>query len=80
LSFTDVDVTRAVWMTAPCYHLACSIFEDAGFQGRLKAVPEDEDGIDVDILERKMSALEAEEEKSKPSVTVSHPPCLKWPS
>ncbi|KAL2206705.1 PLP-dependent transferase [Sarocladium strictum] len=67
LSFTDVDVTRAVWMTAPCYHLACSIFEDAGFQGRLKAVPEDEDGIDVDILERKMSALEAEEEKSKPS-------------
>jgi DNA-binding transcriptional MocR family regulator len=57
-------------MVAPCYHLACSIFEDAGFQGRLRAVPEDEDGIDVDVLERKISAFE-EEEKSKPNLLVS---------
>ncbi|KAH8172583.1 aminotransferase class I and II domain-containing protein [Sarocladium implicatum] len=63
-SFSDPVVTRAVWMAAPCYHLACGIFEDAGFKGRLKAVPEDEDGIDVDVLERKISALEKEEEKS----------------
>lgn len=69
-SFSEPVVTRAIWMAAPCYHLACGIFEDAGFKGRLKAVPEDEDGIDVDILERKICELEKDEEKSHPDVQV----------
>jgi len=41
-------------MVAPCYYLACRIFEDAGFGGRLRAVPESRDGIDVDYLEREL--------------------------
>lgn len=78
-SFTDPVVTRRIWMVAPCYHLACSIFEDAGFQGRLRAVPEDEDGIDVDILERKISALEKEEENERPDLKVYLTPYLLSP-
>lgn len=44
--------TKAVWAIAPCYFLACPIFEDAGFKGRLRAVPEDEEGVDIAWLER----------------------------
>ncbi|TFA97479.1 Uncharacterized protein CCMA1212_010791 [Trichoderma ghanense] len=61
-SFTDPGWTRAVWMVAPCYHLAGAIFEDAGFRGRLRAVPEDEEGVDVGELERRMEAWERDEE------------------
>ncbi|OAA62916.1 Pyridoxal phosphate-dependent transferase, major domain protein [Cordyceps fumosorosea ARSEF 2679] len=62
-SFTDVHVTRAVWAVAPVYHLAVPIFNDAGFgPGRVHATPEDEDGVDVDALERKIRALEREEQ------------------
>ncbi|KAK3996188.1 pyridoxal phosphate-dependent transferase [Cladorrhinum sp. PSN332] len=50
-SFADVGVTRAVWMAAPCYYLACPIFEDAGFGNKMRAVPEDEEGVDVKALE-----------------------------
>jgi DNA-binding transcriptional MocR family regulator len=49
--YTDPGITRAVWVVAPCYFLACKIFEDAGFVGRLRAVREDEEGIDVEHLE-----------------------------
>lgn len=38
-------------MIAPTYFLACRMFEDNGFAGRLKAVPEDDEGIDVEYLE-----------------------------
>lgn len=51
-SFTDPEYTRSVWCVAPCYFLACPIFEDAGFKGRLRAVPEDEEGVDLEFLER----------------------------
>jgi DNA-binding transcriptional MocR family regulator len=61
-SFTDPGYTRTVWANAPCYHLVCPIFEDAGFARRLRAVPEDEGGIDVAWLAR---ALREEDEKKK---------------
>ena len=48
--FTDPLYTRSVWMVAPTYFLACRIFEDSGFGGKLRAVPEDEEGIDIDFL------------------------------
>ncbi|KAI8946028.1 pyridoxal phosphate-dependent transferase [Xylaria longipes] len=57
-SFTDPARTLAVWVVAPCYFLACPIFADAGFAGRMRAVPEDEEGVDTAILEREMRALE----------------------
>lgn len=66
--FSDPNVTKRVWMVAPCYFLACRIFEDAGFAGRLRAVREDEEGIDVESLERELSRLESE----KPRGPVSY--------
>ncbi|TGJ86753.1 hypothetical protein E0Z10_g2017 [Xylaria hypoxylon] len=57
-SFTDPARTLAVWVVAPCYFLACPIFADAGFAGRMHAVPEDEEGVEIGILEREIRALE----------------------
>lgn len=51
-SFTDPGYTQSVWCVAPCYFLACPIFEDAGFRNRLRAVPEDVEGVDIEWLER----------------------------
>lgn len=48
--FTDPLYTRRIWMVEPTYFLACPIFEDAGFSGRLHGVPEDDEGIDLDFL------------------------------
>ncbi|KAK4459249.1 putative aminotransferase [Cladorrhinum samala] len=59
LSFTDPGVTRAVWMAAPCYFLACPIFEDAGLGERMRAVPEDDEGVDVEVLRKLMREFEA---------------------
>ncbi|KAI1821759.1 PLP-dependent transferase [Xylaria intraflava] len=58
-SFTDPAQTLAVWVVAPCYYLGSPILADAGFAGRLFPVPEDEEGVDVDFLDREMCALEA---------------------
>lgn len=71
-SYTDPSVTRAIWLVAPVFHLVCPTLEDAGFAGRLKAVPEDEDGLDVALLERKLKALEEKETKDgfKPTVII----------
>lgn len=34
-------------MVEPTYFLACMIFQDAGFAGKLRGVPENEHGIDT---------------------------------
>ncbi|OJI98903.1 hypothetical protein ASPVEDRAFT_95334, partial [Aspergillus versicolor CBS 583.65] len=49
--FTDPVFTRNVFIVEPGYFLAFRIFEDAGFHGRLRGVPEDEEGIDLVFLE-----------------------------
>lgn len=61
LTFTDPAVTRAVWVVARTYFCACSIFDDAGFAGRMRAVPEDDEGLDVGALERGFEEMDAEE-------------------
>ncbi|KIW55239.1 hypothetical protein PV05_07534 [Exophiala xenobiotica] len=58
-TFTDPVYTRNIWMVAPTYFLACRIFNDSGFDGRLRAIPEDEEGIDLEYLERGLRESEA---------------------
>jgi DNA-binding transcriptional MocR family regulator len=58
-TFTDPVYTRNVWMVAPTYYLACRIFADSGFDNRLRAIPEDEQGIDINYLEQALQESEA---------------------
>lgn len=60
-AFTHPVLTRRIWMVAPAYVLACRTFEDAGFHGRVRTVPEDEEGLDVGYLRREMERVEQEE-------------------
>ncbi|KAL1641802.1 Valine--pyruvate aminotransferase [Diplodia intermedia] len=57
-TFTDPIFTRNVWISSPAYFLAFRIFEDSGFAGRLRSVPEDDGGIDVDFLRREITKSE----------------------
>ena len=57
-TFTDPAYTQTVWMVVPTYFLAFKILQDAGFAGRLRPVPEDEEGIDVDFLEAELANAE----------------------
>ncbi|CAK3804442.1 related to aminotransferase [Lecanosticta acicola] len=60
--YTDPEYTRNVWFVAPAYMLAFRVFEDAGFAGKMRAVPEDEEGIDIAYLARELAKSE---EKAK---------------
>lgn len=58
--FSDPVYTRHVWMVSPTYFMACRIFEDSGFYGRLRSVPEDNEGIDIEFLVRELQKAEKE--------------------
>lgn len=60
--FTDPEFTRNVWIVAPAYMLSFRIFEDAGFNDKLRAVPEDDEGIDIGFLREQ---IQKSEEKAK---------------
>ncbi|KAI1740080.1 pyridoxal phosphate-dependent transferase [Xylaria scruposa] len=64
-SYTDPARTLAIWIVAPCYFLACPIFADAGFAGRMRAVPEDEGGVDIAVLEWEIRALEEAQQRRR---------------
>ncbi|KAF9878874.1 aminotransferase [Colletotrichum karsti] len=72
--FTDPLYTRKIFMVEPTYFLACPIFEDNGFQGKLRGVPEDnEEGLDIAFLRRELEAAEAQavrsaEEDGRPDI------------
>lgn len=55
--FTDPVYTRA-WMVAPCYFLACQIFNDSGL--KMTAVGEGEEGVDLQALEEGLEKCERE--------------------
>ena len=57
-TFTDPVYTRNIWMVAPTYFCACRVFDDSGFAGRLRAVPEDDEGIDIKYLTQQMRLSE----------------------
>ncbi|KAI4163229.1 MAG: hypothetical protein LQ342_003162 [Letrouitia transgressa] len=61
--FSDPSFTKQVWMVSPTYFLACPIFQDNGFYKRLRSVPEDEEGIDIDFLKAKL--LQSDQETLK---------------
>ena len=54
--FTD-PVYTDVWIVAPAYMLAFRIFQDSGL--KLRAVPEDEQGIDIEYLRAQIQESEA---------------------
>jgi len=61
--FSDPHVTQRIWMVEPTYFLACAIFQDAGFAGRLRGVPEDEHGIDLAFLREALLRFEKDAER-----------------
>lgn len=73
LTFTDPAITQAVWMVAPTYFCACRVFDDAGFAGRMRAVPEDQEGLDIGALERGLNIMEAEVQRPKLQGTTKAP-------
>ncbi|KAF2194499.1 PLP-dependent transferase [Zopfia rhizophila CBS 207.26] len=56
--FTDPVYTRNVWIVSPSYMLAFRIFDDSGFHRKLRAVPEDDEGIDIDFLKKEIRRSE----------------------
>lgn len=61
-------------MVVPTYFLACRIFDDSGFCRRMRGVPEDDEGLDIDYLSRRI----AESERLAIS-QGNHEPKLKTP-
>lgn len=56
--FTDPAQTEIIWLVEPTYHLVFRVFEDAGFSGRMRGIPEDGEGMDVAALELALDAFE----------------------
>ena len=56
--FTDPVFTRSAWIVAPAYMLSFRIFEDSGFHKKMRAVPEDDEGIDIEFLRREIKKSE----------------------
>ncbi|KAI5208762.1 putative aminotransferase [Aureobasidium subglaciale] len=56
--FTDPVYTKDVIFAAPAYMLAFRIFEDNAFSGKMRAVPEDDDGLDTVRLRKVLEESE----------------------
>jgi len=61
--FTDPVFTRNVWIVSPGYMLVYRIFDDSGFQKKLRAVPEDGQGINIEYLRKEIRKSEEKAEK-----------------
>ena len=61
--FSDPVFTRNAWLVCPTYFHASRIFEDGGFHGRLRAIPEDDQGLDCAYLQRALQRSEEEAER-----------------
>lgn len=59
-SFTDVGVTRGVWVVEPGYFLVGGMMRDAGLGGVVRGVREDGRGVDVGALGEGMSRVDEE--------------------
>ncbi|KAK7534832.1 pyridoxal phosphate-dependent transferase [Phyllosticta citribraziliensis] len=63
--FTDPIYTRAIWISSPAYMLAFRIFDDAGFHAKLRSVPEDDAGMDVDFLRREIEKTDDDDQEHR---------------
>lgn len=70
--FTDPSYTRAVWFVAPAYHLSFRIVQDAGFHDKFRAIPEDDEGIDLEYFKSEVKKLEEKATFEGTSEPVSH--------
>ncbi|KAK3716990.1 Valine--pyruvate aminotransferase [Vermiconidia calcicola] len=61
--FSDPEYTRKMWIVAPAYFLAFKIFQDAGFADKMRAVPEDDGGVDIEFLRREIVKSENQAKK-----------------
>lgn len=69
--YSDPSYTQYIWMIEPTYHLACRIFQDGGFTGQLRGVPEDNEGVDLAFLRAGLEAAEQEKGRHyKPAKSV----------
>ena len=58
LKFADPTFTRRIFMIEPTYFLACPIFEDCGFSGKLRGIPEGgQDCVDLEFLLDELSKV-----------------------
>jgi histidinol-phosphate/aromatic aminotransferase/cobyric acid decarboxylase-like protein len=69
--FTDPIYTRNVWLVSPSYMLVFRIFDDAGFASKLRSVPEDDEGIDIDFLRSQIRKSEERATKDGNNAPVS---------
>lgn len=72
--FTDPLYTRRMFLVEPAYFLALNSFLDAGFGRKMQGVPEDDEGIDLEFLQRR---LEEEESKYADQTQTSGAPTTK---
>lgn len=76
-AYTDPVYTRNIWIVAPAYFLSFRIFEDAGFAGKLRAVPEDGEGLDIAYLSKEIAKSE-EHAKSHRNDKPTFKPDRDW--
>ena len=76
-TFTDPIYTRNVWIVSPTYMLVFRILDDAGLHRKLRAVPEDDEGIDIEYLRRELenSEQKARAEGNNHPVSAAIRPC-----
>lgn len=71
--FTDPSYTRKVFFVAPAYHLSFRVVQDAGFHDKFGAIPEDEEGIDIEYFKEKIKRAEEEAMRQGISQPVRSP-------
>lgn len=76
--YTDPSYTTNVWIVAPAYMLAFSVFEDAGFAGRMRAIPEDDEGIDVEYLRTELRKSAENDRREGRTAEPKYKPRRSW--
>jgi DNA-binding transcriptional MocR family regulator len=75
--YTDPVYTKAIFVVEPAYFLSFRVFTDAGFDGKLQGVPEDEEGVDIKILEQSLHDEAEKDFHRYDNQKVCHRTCLR---